>query len=119
MATTPKSAGAKSRARITVEMICMANPAPPESSVTPAPRTARWRSSLPPCDSTGRNVPFSSKALKDVVTQYRNEFDGGPARALAELKQTALVCRSQRSLFEVGSSIYAVGFRVLGPTIEQ
>src|SRR5687767_570813 len=61
MATSPKSSGVRSRARMTVATICTTNPAPCDSTVTPAPRSASRRIPSPPAG--GRKAPVSSKGF--------------------------------------------------------
>src|SRR5215469_3456564 len=61
MATTPKSAGVKSRARTTVLATWIAVLTPVANTEAPAPRTARRRSSLP--TTTGRKAPLVSNGV--------------------------------------------------------
>src|SRR5687767_4787595 len=61
IATSPKSSGVSRRAMKTVATICTANPAPCESTVMPAPRSASLRMPSPPAG--GRKAPVSSKGF--------------------------------------------------------
>ncbi len=64
MATRPKSRGTSMRASTTVAIIWMPTDRPLESTVIPAPRTARRRSVCPPSGTAGANAPFDSKGFK-------------------------------------------------------
>src|SRR5205814_10001857 len=69
--TSPKSTGARSRAKTTVEKIWIARPRPEENTVTPAPRIARLRN--PFKSAKGRKLPRSSNGFKRPPLTMRDD----------------------------------------------